>query len=47
MRQNFKLPEKIAPVTDTFTDELSEVVADALRVVAEQRGWLYVRGVRA
>ena len=31
---------------DTFTDELGEVVADALRVVAEQRGWLYVRGVR-
>ena len=31
---------------DTLLDELSEAVADALRVVAEQRGWLYVRGVR-
>jgi hypothetical protein len=31
---------------DTFSDDLNEVVADALRVVAEQRGWLYVRAVR-
>lgn len=31
---------------DTHMDELNEAVADALRVVAEQRGWLYVRGVR-
>ncbi len=31
---------------DTFADELNEVVADALRVVAEERGWLYVRSVR-
>lgn len=31
---------------DTFMDELNEVVADALRVVAEQRGWMYVRSVR-
>ncbi len=31
---------------DTFMDELNEVVADALRVVAEQKGWIYVRGVR-
>jgi hypothetical protein len=30
---------------DTYMDELNEVVADALRVVAEARGWLYVRGV--
>jgi len=30
---------------DTFHDELKEIVADALRVVAEQRGWLYVRGM--
>lgn len=30
---------------DTFMDELNEVVADALRVVAERAGWLYVRGV--
>lgn len=29
---------------DTFMDELNEVVADALRVVAESRGWIYVRG---
>ncbi len=31
---------------DTFMDELNEVVADALRIVAEQKGWLYFRGVR-
>lgn len=31
---------------DTHMDELNEAVADALRVVADQRGWLYVRGVR-
>ncbi len=31
---------------DTHMDELNEVVADALRVVAEQNGWLYVRSVR-
>lgn len=31
---------------DTFRDELNEVVADALRVVAERAGWLYVRGVQ-
>jgi hypothetical protein len=31
---------------DTFSDDLNEVVADALRVVAEQRGWLYVRSLR-
>lgn len=31
---------------DTFMDELNEAVADALRVVAEQRGWRYYRGVR-
>ncbi len=31
---------------DTFTDELNEVVADALRVVADERGWMYVRGTR-
>lgn len=31
---------------DTFMDDLNEAVADALRVVADQRGWLYVRGVR-
>ena len=32
---------------DTFASELNEIVADALRAVAERRGWLYVRGVRA
>lgn len=31
---------------DTFLDELNEAVADALRIVANQRGWFYVRGVR-
>ena len=31
---------------DTFMDELNEAVADALRVVAERAGWLYIRGVR-
>lgn len=31
---------------DTFMDDLNEAVADALRIVAEQRGWIYVRGVR-
>lgn len=31
---------------DTGVDELYEVVADALRVVAERKGWLFVRGVR-
>ncbi len=31
---------------DTFMDELNEVVADALRVVSEQCGWIYVRGTR-
>lgn len=31
---------------DTCLDELKEIVADALRVVASQRDWLYVRGVR-
>lgn len=31
---------------DTFMDELNEAVADALRVVADQRGWLYIRGIR-
>ncbi len=31
---------------DTFMDELNEAVADALRVVAEQKGWRYYRGVR-
>lgn len=31
---------------DTGMDELNEVVADALRVVAEQKGWLYIRAVR-
>lgn len=31
---------------DIGLDELNEVVADALRVVAETKGWLYVRGVR-
>ncbi len=31
---------------DTFMDELNEAVADALRVVAESKGWTYVRGVR-
>lgn len=29
---------------DTRMDELNEAVADALRVVAEQRGWFYFRG---
>lgn len=32
---------------DTFMSELNEVVADALRVVAVQKDWMYVRGVRA
>lgn len=31
---------------DTCMDELNEAVADALRVVAESRGWQYVRGIR-
>lgn len=31
---------------DTFMNELNEIVADSLRVVAEQKGWLYFRGVR-
>jgi hypothetical protein len=31
---------------DTFMDELNEVVADALRSVAEAKAWMYVRGVR-
>ncbi len=31
---------------DTHMCELNEAVADALRVVAERNGWLYVRGVR-
>ncbi len=31
---------------DTFVDELNEVVADALRVVTENKGWLYIRGTR-
>jgi CRISPR/Cas system-associated exonuclease Cas4 (RecB family) len=31
---------------DTFMDELNEAVADALRVVADQRGWIYIRAVR-
>ena len=30
---------------DTYGDDLNEVVADALRVVAENKGWLYVRGM--
>lgn len=30
---------------DTFADELKEIVADALSVVAERQKWLYVRGV--
>jgi hypothetical protein len=42
MPENSDLPETRV----TFMDELNEVVADALRVVAEQRGWLYVRAVR-
>ena len=31
---------------DTFMSELNEVVADALRSLADARGWHYVRGVR-
>lgn len=31
---------------DTFMNELNELVADSLRVVAEKCGWLYVRGTR-
>ena len=31
---------------DVYQDELNEVVADALRVVADQNGWLYIRGLR-
>ena len=31
---------------DTFMDDLNEAVADALRVVCDQRNWTYVRGVR-
>lgn len=31
---------------DTFMDDLNEAVADALRVVADERGWTYVRGMR-
>lgn len=31
---------------DTFMDALNEAVADALRMVADQKGWLYIRGVR-
>jgi hypothetical protein len=31
---------------DTFMDELNEAVADALRVVADQKGWMYIRSVR-
>lgn len=31
---------------DTYMSELNEIVADALRVVAEAKGWLFVRGVR-
>ncbi len=40
-------PPAAAYHLDTFTDELNEAVADALRVVSEQRGWLYVRAVRS
>lgn len=31
---------------DTFGDELNEIVANTLEVVAESKGWLFVRGVR-
>lgn len=31
---------------DTHLDDLNEVVADALRIVAANKGWTYVRGVR-
>ncbi len=31
---------------DLFRDELNEVVADALRVVAKEKGWLYIRGIQ-
>lgn len=31
---------------DTFGDELNEIVAGTLEVVAESKGWLFVRGVR-
>jgi hypothetical protein len=38
-------PPEAAYHLDTMRDELKEIVADALRVVAERRGWQYVRGV--
>jgi hypothetical protein len=31
---------------DLNRDELNEAVADALRVVAERLGWLYIRGIQ-
>lgn len=31
---------------DTFMDNLNEAVADALRVVADMRGWTFIRGMR-
>lgn len=39
-------PQADAYHLDTHMDELNEAVADALRIVAEQKGWLYVRGTR-
>jgi hypothetical protein len=31
---------------DTFYNDLNEIVADALREVANEKGWVFVRGVR-
>lgn len=39
-------PEPAAYHLDTFMDELNEAVADALRVVSESKGWMYIRGTR-
>lgn len=39
-------PTPAAYHLDTFMDDLNEAVADALRIVADDRSWLYIRGVR-